>query len=79
MTRTANPVITVTASATQHSSGCIALCPASFMPVTVTDRHSTKFSPLSHISPQHLTVSERLLNSIYDSFIGIMGFRTVKF
>ena len=27
------PVITATASATQHSSGCIAVCPASFKPV----------------------------------------------
>jgi len=52
MIRMANPVITATASATQHSSGCISVCPASFIPVTViaTDPHSTKFG-LSHISP----------------------------
>ena len=42
MTCMANPVITATASATQHSSGCISVCPASFVPVTVvTDTHST--------------------------------------
>jgi peptide deformylase len=34
-THMANPVITATASAIQHSSGCISVCPASFIPVTV--------------------------------------------
>jgi len=41
----ADPVISVT----RHSSGCISLCPASFIPVS--DLHSTKVSSLSHISP----------------------------
>ena len=38
-----NPVIAATVSATQHSSGCISVCPASFIPFTVivTDPHST--------------------------------------
>jgi len=51
-TCTANPII-ATASATQHSIGCISICPASFIPatVTVTDPHSTKVGLLSHISP----------------------------
>jgi len=44
----ANPVITATASATWHCSGCISVRP--FIPVTVIDPHSTKAS-LSHISP----------------------------
>ena len=53
VTRTANPVITATASATWHSSGCISVCPASFIRVTVivTDSQSTEVSLLSHISP----------------------------
>ena len=56
---TANPIITAIASATRHSSGCISVCPASFIHVTliVTDTHSTE---VSHISPRHLTVSECL-------------------
>ena len=60
MTHTANPLITATASATWHGSGCISVCPASFIHVTliVTDPHSTKVSP--HISPRHLTVSKCL-------------------
>ena len=45
-TCTANPVIT----ATWHSGGCIFVCPASFIPVTITDPHSTKVGLLSHIS-----------------------------
>ena len=53
MTHMANPVITATAFATWHSSGCISVHPASFIPVTVivTDPHSTKVGLLSHISP----------------------------
>jgi len=45
---TANPVIT----ATQHSSGCMSVCPAAFIPVTVIvpDPHSPTLSSLSHIS-----------------------------
>jgi len=43
-----NPVISATASATQHSSGCISVCPASF--THVTDPHSTEVTSLSHIS-----------------------------
>jgi len=52
-TSTANLFITATASATRHSSGCISLCPASFIPVTVivTYPYSTKVGLLSHISP----------------------------
>jgi len=46
---TANLVITATASATQHSSGCISVCPASLIPVT--DPHCTKVGLLSHTSP----------------------------
>ena len=48
-----DPVTTATASATWHSSGCISVCTASFVPVTVivTDPHCTKVGLLSHISP----------------------------
>jgi len=48
MTGITNPVIT----ATQHSSGCITVCPGSFTHVTaiVTDPHFTKVTLLSHIS-----------------------------
>jgi len=52
-----NPVIAATVSATQHSSGCISVCPASFIPVTVvTDPHSAEVGLLSYISPRHLSV-----------------------
>ena len=53
MTHTANPVITTTASAAQHSSDCISVCSASFIPVPVivTDPYSTEVSLLFHISP----------------------------
>jgi hypothetical protein len=49
-TRTANPVITATASSTQHRSGCISVCPVT---VIVADTHSTILGLLSCISPQH--------------------------
>ena len=54
--------MTATVSATWHNSGCISVCPASFIPfsVIVSDPHSTKVGLLSYISPWHLTVSECL-------------------
>ena len=57
----ASPVVSV-GSKTWHGSGCISICPASFIrvTVTVTDPHSTEVGSLSHISPWHLTVSECL-------------------
>jgi hypothetical protein len=76
-TQTANPYITATACATRHSSGCIAVCPASFIPVT--DPHSTN---LTYYLPFPLNINSlriSVLNSSYDSFIGILGFRTVRF
>jgi len=53
MTCTTNLKINATASATQHSSVCISVCPAFYTPVTVivTEPHSTKVGLLSHISP----------------------------
>ena len=61
-TRTANLVITATASTAQHGNGCISVCRASCIRVTVIviDPHSTKVDSLSLISPWHLAVSECL-------------------
>ena len=43
-------------------SGCISVCPASFIPVI--DPYSTKVSLLSHISPLHMTSHHGLPGSL---------------